>query len=206
MDETQAANSLVIPLLSAVLLTMSAVWLFYGWRLYSLFITVLTASASAVVGWYFISPHFGEDVRYLPPLLLGLAGGVMAIPLQRVAAFVTQGLLGAAIALAIAVGFCNVVLDFSSPQIWAIAAAGFLVTGVPAAIFYKFLKIVSTAGYGAFLAIAGVVAVMFAFSEQPPNVEAGFAAVALGVWVGLTLLGIIVQWRAQIIHKAQTSG
>jgi hypothetical protein len=206
MDGAQGTSSLMVPLLSAVLLTMSAVWLFYGWRIYSLFITVLTAASASIVGWYFVSPHFAEDVRYLPPLLMGLAGGVMAIPLQRVAAFVTQGLLGAAIALAIAVGFCNVVLDFSSPQIIAVAAAGFLIAGVPAAIFYKFLKIISTAGYGAVLGVAGVAAIVFAFADEPPTVGAGLAVLGLAVWAGLTLLGVVVQWRQQIIHKTQTSG
>jgi len=206
MEEPHVTNTLLVPLLSASLLAVSIVWLFYGWRLYWLFITLLTAIVSAFFGWYFVSPHLEIDVRYLPPLLLGLAGGAMAIPLQRVAAFVLDGALGAIIAVAVGVGFCNVPLEFSSPQIAAIAAAGFLTAGVPAAIFFNVLKTVSTAGYGAFLAIVGCAAIAFAFAEEPPVVGASLVVACLGIWVALTTVGVVFQWRSQIIHKAQTSG
>lgn len=204
MEQTPNTVSFAIPLFAALMLGLSAVWLFYGWRLYRLFTTLLMAMAAAMTGWYFVSPHFGMDVQYLPPLLLGLAGGVVAIPLQRVAAFVLDGALGALVAMGIAVGFCHVPIEGGSPQLIAIAAAGFLLVGIPAAVFFQFLKVLSTAGYGAFLAIVGTAAVVHAFVDEPPTIGTGLVVGSLAVWAILTTVGAIFQWRSLIIHKSQT--
>ncbi|MHC4714072.1 MAG: hypothetical protein ACYTAN_12505 [Planctomycetota bacterium] len=205
MEEGQAVSALYVPLISATLLTISVIWLFYGWRFYWLFITLLTAMASAIVGWYFVSPHFAENLRYVPPILLGVAGGAIAIPLERVVAFVTTGALGAAIAVGVAVGFCNVPMDFHSPQLVAIAAAGFLTTGIPAALFFKFLTVVITSGYGALLAIAVGVTIAVVFTNEPLAPTATTVIIALAVWSILTTAGVIFQWKSLIVHKAQTN-
>jgi len=205
MEQAQATNALLVPLASAGLLAISVIWLFYGWRFYWLFITLLTAMAASIVGWYFISPHVSTGVCYLPPLLLGVAGGAIAIPLQRVVAFVTTGALGAAIAVAVAVGFCNVPMDFSSPQLVAIEAAGFLTAGIPAAIFFKFLKVLITSGYGALLAIAAGVTIALVFIEEPQPLTTTMVVGGLALWAILTTAGVIFQWKSLIVHRAQTS-
>lgn len=205
MDEAQATNALLVPLASASLLTISVIWLFYGWRFYWLFITLLTATAASIVGWYFISPHVAPGLRYLPPLLMGLGGGAIAIPLQRVVAFVTTGALGAVIAVAVAVGFCNVAMDFDAPQMVAIAAAGFLTAGIPAAIFFKFLTVLITSGYGALLAITAAVSIALVFIEEPQPLTTTMVIAGLAIWAILTTTGMIFQWKSLIVHKAQTS-
>lgn len=198
-------SGLHIAVMSATLLSTAAVWLFYGWRLYWLFITLVTGSAAAIVGWFFVAPHFDEGLRYLPPLLLGIAGGAIAVPLRRFVAFAATGALGAVVAVCVAGGFCGMPVDAITSQFVAVAAAGFLVAGVPAAILSKSLNIVTTSGYGALLAIAAVAIFAFVSKEEPPNISAGTLVGLLAAWVALTTVGVIFQSRAVVIHKAQTA-
>ncbi len=202
-DNVRIVGSMAMPWISAGLITTAVVWLFFGWRLYWLFVTLLTAAAASVVGWFFIAPQVPDGSRYLPPLLLGLAGGAVAIPLQRVVAFAAAGFLGALIAVAVSVGFCNVSLDFSSPQLVAIAAAGFLVAGVPSAIFLKFLTVFITSGYGALLGILGAVALGVVFMEDVPTLGVTTIIILLTTWTILTTTGIIVQFKSLVTHRAQ---
>ncbi len=204
MEPTQLSAAFVVPVISALLLTLAVIWLFYGWKFYWLFVTLLTAVASAIVGWYFIAPHFPEHLRYMAPLLMAVAGGAIAIPLQRVVAFATTGVLGAAVMVGIAVGFCHVPPDWSSSQLVALAAAGFLIAGLPAAIFYKFLTVIITSGWGAVLALVAASSVAFVYMGETPALSANIAVAFVITWLVLTTIGAIYQWKSQVIHKAQT--
>lgn len=205
MNEAQTANTFLVALASASLLTVALIWLFHGWRFYWLFSTLLTAVAAAIVGWYFISPHLSIGTRYLPVMLMGLGGGALAIPLQRVVAFLTTGALGAVIAVAVAVGFCSVPMELASPQLVAISAAGFLTAGIPAALFFKFITVLITSGYGALMAIAAVCAIAVIFVDLPGAPTATTVAAGLALWAVLTGMGVLFQWRSLIVHRVQTS-
>jgi len=204
MGDYPVNEGYLVPVAATLMLATAAIWLFYGWRLYWLFITLLTGAAAAIVGWFFVSPHLDPEIQYIAPLLMGMAGAVIAVPLNRVVAFATSGALGALVAVAVAVGFCNVAPDPAAPEILAVAAAGFLAAGIPAAIFVKFLKVLSTAGYGALLAILGVGTIACVLLKETPRIKAEFVIAALIAWVVLTALGTLVQWRSLVIHKAQT--
>jgi len=190
-------------LFAATALVFAAIWLFYGWRVYWLFAVVLTALSAAIVGWFFVAPHLDERFAYLPPLLLGIAGGALAIPLQRVVAFALTGVLGAGLSAVVAVRFCGVPLDLESPQLLAVAAAGFLIAGIPAAIFLRFLVVFITSGYGALLALGAAAAVAAIFVDEAPEIGEGALVALLVAWTVLTVTGVLVQLRSLVIHKAQ---
>ena len=94
-----------------------------------------------------------------------------------------------------AVAFFHVPLDFKSIQLIAIASAGFLLAGIPAAIFLKFLAVFTTAGFGAILAIGAAGLLMAACISQMPAMTPQQLSASIIAWVAITVVGMVFQYR-----------
>jgi hypothetical protein len=190
---------------AAMLLTQGALWLFYGWKLYRFFASVVTALVAAVVGTYFVSPHFAEKYALIPPFVMAIVGGILAIPLHRAAAFLLTGALGAVAGVAVGVVFCHVPLAITSRPAIACAAAGFLIAGIPAAIFLRVIVVFLTSAYGAIAAMAAAVIVSFLCLcvRRTPPADSTTLAVLVGTWLVLTFTGMVFQYKFIKAERAE---
>ncbi len=179
---------------TATLLVNAVISIFYGWKVYRLFTTLLTALAAAVVGWFFVAPHLPAKYACVAPIVLGLAGVAIAFPMQRVAAFVTTGVLGAIVAVIVGALY-NMPLDFASGQTIAVAAAGFIVAGIPAAIFLRFFVVLTTSAWGALMALVAVAGLAFVCLSTLPAPDVQMLTVILAAWAVLTATGMVFQYR-----------
>jgi len=190
-------------------LTLAVVSLFYGWKFYRIFTSILTTCAAGMSGWFFVSPHIPGKASLLAPLILSAVGAAVSLLLVRIVTFTAIGLLGAGIASAIGVSYYEVPLDIRSAQLIAVASAGFIVAGIPAAIFHRFLAILATSAYGAVIAVASIMWLVVVCAtggdfqnaekleqlrESMPATQEVLTAV-LAAWVSITVLGIVFQYR-----------
>lgn len=199
-----ANGTLVFGILAAlcasVLLLQSALNLFYGWKMYRFFTATVTALLCVVLAWYLISPHMPARISFLAPLVLGAAGLAVALPVQRLAAFVSTGALGAVACLAAAFGF-GLPLDLSSWKTLSIAAAGFLAAGIPAAMYLQFVVVFVTSALGALGALTAAALLIFSLlSDAPPLDTTTYVVLALA-WSTLTVTGMVSQYRQMESEK-----
>lgn len=187
---------------ASVLLLQSALNLFYGWKMYRFFTATVTALLCVVLAWYFISPHMPPRISFIAPLLLGAIGLAVALPVQRVAAFVSTGALGSVACLAAAYGL-GIPADFSSWKTIIIAAVGFLAAGIPAAMYLKFVVVFVTSAIGALGALTAAALLIFSLlSDAPPLDTTTFLVLALA-WSTLTVTGMVSQYRQMETEDAE---
>ena len=193
-------GGLAAAIYASALLVHSALNLFYGWKLYRVFAAITTALVAAVVGWFLISPHLPAKVAYVAPFLLGAGGLALALPVQRVAAFVGTGILGAAAALVAAVHY-GLPLDLSCPKTVAAALTGFLAAAIPAAIFLRFFIVFLTSSVGALGALGAVGLLLFAALNATPPLDTMTYLMLVSAWSALTVTGMVFQYRLMSSEK-----
>jgi len=179
----------------AALLVIASGLLFYGWRLYRLFTSLATGLVAAFAGWCFISPHLPAQAAAVAPLALGIGGVAAAIPLQRLAALVAMGAIGALTALLIGHSLYGVPLDFAERQAQLVGGCGFLGVGLCAAIFLRFFVVFFTSAYGGLVAIASVSLMLYSVTKSTPPVDVMTICVFSGAWSALTLIGMYYQYK-----------
>ena len=180
----------VVLSVSAVLFLAGLVALLYGWKLYRFVVVLSTALAGAYLGWYLTYKYnwCPEKARFLGPVVLGLVGGAVAIPLQKAAVF----LVGASAGF-VSVGPIAADLIWSNPpgptanQCLAVSGAAFLVMGFLSLLIFKGMVMVATSLFGATLALSGGVHIVQTlwfpqkdlYALHQPELAAAFAAVAV---------------------------
>lgn len=205
---------------AANVLTAAALLLFFGWKIYKVFVSLMTGCALALVGWFFLAQYLPEKYRFIAPLVLGAAGIAVAIPLQRVVTFAITGALGAVIAAAVATHFYNLPFDFNSTPFLIAVGSAFIVTGALGAIFFRFLIVFITSAYGGGLAVSGALLVMLACLNQLPQIatdktsKLSLSTVApldrnifLGTmvtWGAVTIIGMVYQYRTMESPKKKS--
>ncbi len=198
----------------ASMFTIAVLWLFYGWKVYRFFTAALTASAAVIAAWVFISPHVPAKIVWLPPLACGIGGALLSFLVARAITFTAMGILGAAVTAAVAVGVFKVPLDVRSHELIGLAAAGFLVAGMPAAIFHRAVVVFITSTYGAGLALVAtfelllvclsgrfVASAEVARTTLSPWVGRDVTIAVLAAWLAITIVGVVYQYR--LMHEVE---
>lgn len=199
----------------ASMFTIAVLWLFYGWKVYKFFTAALTACAAVIASYFFVAPHLPTEIGWTVVIALGVAGALVSFVIERVLTFAAMGLLGAAVTGLVAILAFNVVPDPRSRELWAIIAAGFLIAGIPAAIFHRAIVVFVTSGYGALVAILATVEMLFACmlgktiltredimsTASPWMVRDTLIAIGLA-WVAMTTIGVVYQHRLMAADPA----
>ena len=193
-------GGLAAAIYASVLIVHSALNLFYGWKLYRLFTAVVTALVAAMAGWFLISPHLPRTLGIAVPFLLGVGGLAVAFPVQRVAAFISTGVLSGALALLVGVRY-GLPLDLSCAKTIAVGVAGFLAGAIPAAIFLRFFVVFLTSTAGAIGALGGVSLALFGASGAVPPLDTATYIVLVAAWTALTVTGMVFQYRLIAAEK-----
>ena len=187
-------GGLVGAIYAAALLVAAVPTLFYGWKLYRLFAALISAMAAAVIGWFYVAPMLPAKLAFLAPMVLGIGGGMLAIPLQRCAAFVAHGAFGALAAVAVASQY-GVPLDLAARKTQVAAAVGFLIVGIAAAIFLRFFVVFGTAAYGALSALAAAVVFPYGMLGRTPPIDRMTVVAVAAAWSILTVTGMVHQYK-----------
>lgn len=186
----------VVMSVAIVMLITGLMSLLYGWKLYRFVVIVATALAGAYLGWYLTYGYTWcpEKLRFLGPIVLGLAGGVLAIPLQKAAVFFTGA----------SVGFCSLG-PFAAGLVWktppgptttqALLASlgGFIVLGVLSVLVFKAMVMIATSLLGATLVLSGVAQIVQSVWVKDKDVFTTHQMELAGAYLVLAVCGVIFQ-------------
>jgi hypothetical protein len=206
----------------AMLFVLAVLWLFHGWKAYKVFVAALSGIAAAATGACFAVPHLPAQWGWVAPIVFAAAGITIAFLMERVFMFGAMGLMGAVVFAVMAVFVFNVAPWPISTTLGALAAAGFLLAGVPAAIFHKHVVVVLTSLWGSLIALGAtgsVVAVCMggtsvftktgaAEAAKPLTTGSDTLLVVAITWLTLAVIGAVVQFRTMMEEgskKAQTA-
>ena len=186
-----------------LLICLGAVLLGLGYRLVKVVAVVNLGVLGTVVG-HGIGRYAGLEEPLWGAAIGGLVFALLAIPLLRVAVGLAAGALAGLIAKS-----AWVALGGQRPLEWAALAGGFLVGGILAMVFFRFIVITTSSVMGAGLVVYGA-ASLFArrvitaeeVQEAAPAHVVGCAA----AFVLLALVGILTQYRGARRLRARQGG
>lgn len=206
---------------AANVITAGFILLFFGWRVYKVFVALFAGCAGALSGWFFVAPLIPAEYRFLAPIVLGAVGIAVAIPLQRVVTFAITGALGAGLAAAIGMKYLGVTLDPQSNRFLIALGIGFIIVGTLGAVFYRFIVVLITSSYGALIALGGAGYIVAICIDKVPSVEqlrtgnVNTAQIqtlnnnilwgALAAWLATTVIGMVYQYRTMETPKKSKS-
>jgi hypothetical protein len=193
-------NPTVVISVSVVMLIVGLMALLYGWKLYKFLVIVSTALAGAYLGWYVTYGYAWcpENLRFLGPIVLGLLGGVLAIPMQRLAVF----FVGASVGF-VSVGpvAAQIIWDKApgptTTQYLIVSLIAFILMGITSLLVFKAMAIIATSLFGATLALSGGVQTAQALWFPDKDVYAFHQMELAAVFVVLAVSGVIFQATTQ---------
>jgi len=186
---TQAAVAV-----SMVLLVGGLTALLYGWKLYRILLVISCGLAAAYLGWFFLRSYVPPNYEYLVPVVLGLLGALLAIPIQNAVVF----FLGAAIGF-VSLGPVAADLIWRSPngptptQYLIAGIVAFVVMGVFALFLLRPAIVIATSMLGATLLLSAGVHLVEAASSRSRDIYSQYPFEMAWAYVALIVTGVIFQ-------------
>jgi len=194
-NATQYGNQVVLSV-SVVMLIVGLLALLYGWKLYKVLVIVATALAGAYLGWYLAHDYklLPEKIQFFGPLVLGLLGAVLAIPLQKAAVF----FIGASIGF-VSLGPLAADMIWKAPdqptltQYLITGGIAFIVMGILTLLMFRPMVMIATSMFGATLASSAAVQIVQTVWYPDKDMFSLYPVALAGVFMGLTVGGVIFQ-------------
>ena len=149
-------------------MSFGVVCLFYGWRVFKVLVVICFAMAGLAIGWR-ISNIVGGGNSPLLGILLGVALGIVSVPLMRW----SVGVLGA-VAGALITGGLWYAFQLPEQYMWAGALVGFVAGGMMSFIVFKVAVMLFSSLGGSLLVVAGVLALMHQYEPSSAYIKEMF--------------------------------
>lgn len=198
-----------VVLAGVIAIAIGIVFCFFGYRVFRIVLAVLGFAIGATVAWTAVAQYYSQEfwILVLSGLVGGLIGAVLLVLVYYLGLFLAGAWLGALLALVIST-------QLGYEPNWIILAIAAGVGGIVALLLQKVVIVISTAlggagniVWGASLLVAPQLSAFMLPADYPTWLEAAQhpsrdLSLTLLCWLGLAVLGMIVQFSVTARHAA----